>query len=331
MDSNVVNNFVKVSQEHTHVVVKGAGGLQGLPGPAGAGLKIDGSVDTYSELPHHLVPEDAGVAYFVQEDGLLYVWSGTKWPEEGEGAQFQGPRGVQGIQGEQGVPGEPGADGEPGPRGPEGFSPTVTTEDIEAGIRINITNRSGTTSTDIDYRTIPDGVITTSKLNDSAVTTSKIAAGAVTTAKIGSGAVTDTNIDWSTFDTGWLDCPYASGYTTTSNTEWPKLQARICGKMLYLRGGVSPTGSGRFTVNTEVKVASLPDSIKTIFVNKAAGCHYQSCGRCASSGLSLWTILGSDVGLGNTGDISVITGYMLGGATTGPRWASAGLFAIPLY
>jgi hypothetical protein len=108
MDSNVVNNFVKVSQEHTHVVVKGAGGLQGLPGPAGAGLKIDGSVDTYSELPHHLVPEDAGVAYFVQEDGLLYVWSGTKWPEEGEGAQFQGPRGVQGVQGEQGDPGEPG-------------------------------------------------------------------------------------------------------------------------------------------------------------------------------------------------------------------------------
>lgn len=184
MDSNVVNNFVKVSQEHTHVVVKGAGGLQGLPGPAGAGLKIDGSVDTYSELPHHLVPEDAGVAYFVQEDGLLYVWSGTKWPEEGEGAQFQGPRGVQGIQGEQGVPGEPGADGEPGPRGPDGFSPTVTTEDIEAGIRINITNKSGTTSTDIDYRTIPDGVITTSKLNDGAVTTSKIANSAVTSAKI---------------------------------------------------------------------------------------------------------------------------------------------------
>lgn len=41
MDPNVVNNLVKVSQEHTHVIVKGAGGLQGLPGPAGAGLKID--------------------------------------------------------------------------------------------------------------------------------------------------------------------------------------------------------------------------------------------------------------------------------------------------
>lgn len=103
---NVVNNFVRVTQEHKHIVVKGAGGLQGLPGPAGAGLKIDGSVDTYSDLPHHLTPSDAGVAYFVQADGLLYIWTGERWPEEGQGAQFQGPRGIQGP---------PGQDGEPGP------------------------------------------------------------------------------------------------------------------------------------------------------------------------------------------------------------------------
>jgi hypothetical protein len=37
---------------------------------------------------------------------LLYVWTGERWPTEGEGAQFQGPRGIQGP---------PGANGEPGP------------------------------------------------------------------------------------------------------------------------------------------------------------------------------------------------------------------------
>ena len=182
MQPNVVNNLVKVSQEHTHVIVKGAGGLQGLPGPAGAGLNIDGSVDTYSDLPHHLTPSDAGVAYFVQADGLLYIWTGERWPEEGQGAQFQGPRGIQGP---------PGQDVE---RCPEGFSPVVTTEDIEDGIRINITNKTGTTSTDIDYKNIPDGVITTAKLADDAVTTAKIADDAVQTASISDGAVTASKI-----------------------------------------------------------------------------------------------------------------------------------------
>ena len=191
MNPNVVNNLVKVSQEHTHVVVKGAGGLQGLPGPAGAGLKIDGSVDTYSDLPHHLTPSDAGVAYFVQADGLLYVWSGARWPEEGSGAQFQGPRGIQGPQGEKGDTGATGATGQTGPAGADGFTPTVETEEIEDGIRINITNKSGTTSTDIDYKNIPDGVITTAKLADDAVTNGKLA----------DEAVADSNVDWDNMGT----------------------------------------------------------------------------------------------------------------------------------
>lgn len=184
MQPNVVNNLVKVSQEHTHVVVKGAGGLQGLPGPAGAGLQIDGSVNTYAELPQRLSESDAGTAYFVQADGLLYIWSGTRWPAEGEGATFQGPRGIQGPPGRDGEKGEPGEPGQDGERGPAGFSPVVTTEDIEDGIRINITNKTGTTSTDIDYKNIPDGVITTAKLADGAVTTGKINADAVTAPKI---------------------------------------------------------------------------------------------------------------------------------------------------
>jgi len=194
MQPNAVNNFVKVSQEHNHVVVKNAGGLRGLPGPAGAGLEIDGSVDNYSDLPHHLSESDAGVAYFVQADGLLYVWSGTKWPEEGEGAQFQGPRGIQGPQGVPGEPGEQGEKGDPGTPGADGFSPIITTETISGGIRINITDKNGTQSVDIDYKNIPDGAISTAKLANGAVTTNKLGSGAVTTDKLGSGAVTNAKI-----------------------------------------------------------------------------------------------------------------------------------------
>ena len=102
MDQNVVNNFVKVYQEHKHVVVKDAGGLRGLQGPAGAGLEITGSVDTYNQLPYDLQPEDAGKAYFVQSDGKLYVWSGSRWPADGEGSAFQGPRGFTGARGDTG-------------------------------------------------------------------------------------------------------------------------------------------------------------------------------------------------------------------------------------
>lgn len=176
-----VNSLVKVYQEHTHVVVTGAGGLRGLQGPPGAGLIINGSVATYADLPTHLTESDAGAAYFVQADGLLYIWSGTRWPAEGEGAEFQGPRGIQGPKGDKGDTGEKG---DTGAAGADGFTPVVTTQDIADGIRINITNKTGSTSTDIDYKNIPDGEITTAKIADSAVTTAKINSSAVTAPKI---------------------------------------------------------------------------------------------------------------------------------------------------
>lgn len=69
-------------------------GLKGEKGDPGAGLSISGSVDTYSELPSNLTESDAGTAYFVQADGKLYVWSGSSWPADGDGAQFQGPAGT---------------------------------------------------------------------------------------------------------------------------------------------------------------------------------------------------------------------------------------------
>ena len=193
----MTQNFVKVSQEHKHIVVKNAGGLrgvagpqgiQGIPGPAGergpagiqgergpageagpagiqgergpagergetgatgpqgpagpagAGLVITGSVDTYAELPNNLGPSDAGKAYFVQADGKLYVWSGTSWPAEGEGAQFEGPQGPTGAT---------GATGQTGPAGADGYSPTATVAKSGDTATITITDKNGTTTAQV--------------------------------------------------------------------------------------------------------------------------------------------------------------------------------------
>lgn len=193
----MTQNFVKVSQEHKHIVVKNAGGLRGLPGPqgiqgipgpagergpvgvqgergpageagpagpagergpagekgetgatgpqgpagpAGAGLVISGSVDTYAELPSGLGPSDAGKAYFVQADGKLYVWTGTAWPADGEGAQFEGPQGPTGAT---------GATGQTGPAGADGYSPTATVSKSGDTATITITDKNGTTTAQV--------------------------------------------------------------------------------------------------------------------------------------------------------------------------------------
>jgi len=93
---------------------KGDTGDQGPQGEAGAGLRIEGSVPTYEELPDDLDEGDAGTAYFVEEDGKLYIWTGTQWPDQGEGSAFQGPKGDTGATGEAGAKGDTG---DTGPRG----------------------------------------------------------------------------------------------------------------------------------------------------------------------------------------------------------------------
>ena len=95
-------------------------GLKGEKGDPGAGLSISGSVNTYSELPSNLTESDAGTAYFVQADGKLYVWSGTSWPADGDGAQFQGPAGPQGPKGDKGEQGPAGPKGDKGDTGAQG-------------------------------------------------------------------------------------------------------------------------------------------------------------------------------------------------------------------
>lgn len=118
--------------------IRGPQGPQGVQGPAGPagedgkGISIAGSAATYAALPTGLGPADAGKGYLVDADGLLYIWSGTAFPADGNGVAFkgdpgpqgpqgeQGPQGIQGPQGPKGDTGNTGADGPPGPQGAQG-------------------------------------------------------------------------------------------------------------------------------------------------------------------------------------------------------------------
>ena len=98
----------------------GPEGPRGDTGATGTGIEIAGSTPSYTELQAiaaGLGPADAGRAY--ECGGLLYVWSGTEFPPEGEGAVFRGPTGPEGPAGPTGPQGEPGV-GLVGPEGPPG-------------------------------------------------------------------------------------------------------------------------------------------------------------------------------------------------------------------
>lgn len=75
---------------------------KGDKGDKGDGLQINQIVANYAALPSDKGPDDSGWSVWVQDEGALYIWSGTAWPAEGAGAHLQGE---QGIQGEPGDPG----------------------------------------------------------------------------------------------------------------------------------------------------------------------------------------------------------------------------------
>ncbi|MDD0946343.1 hypothetical protein LOD57_12960, partial [Xylella fastidiosa subsp. multiplex] len=51
------------------------------------GIVLAGVVADYAHLPHTLT---AGAAYFVSDDGLIYVYDGSAWPAEGDGIDLRG-------------------------------------------------------------------------------------------------------------------------------------------------------------------------------------------------------------------------------------------------
>ena len=135
--------------------------------------------------------------------------------------------------------------------------------------------------------------ITSSQIADNAITGTynvgfggNIALDSIGTANLANNTVTVSKME----DTGWLDCPYESGYKASTNTNWSKLQARVVASVLYLRGGVSKT-SGSFADKQEVQVASLPSTITNMLTNDS---NANAIGRAQNFTLSAWTITGTN-------------------------------------
>lgn len=127
--------------------------------------------------------------------------------------------------------------------------------------------------------------IGTGNINNGAITSDKLGAGAVTAGKIGTKAVKDENIDWTSMDTGWLNCTYKSTYYEYGPTDQGlpgPLQVRVKAGIIYLRGTVGCTGA--WPLNIPASVATLPSSITPL--NKPLVCS----GRCSQEGVSWWQI-----------------------------------------
>lgn len=194
------NNVVEFNPQKAQFYIKNLGGPKGAKGDKGdpgAGLRITGTVATYEDLPTNLVYNDAGEAYFVREDGKLYIWTGYDWPAKGEGSNFEGP------QGEQGVPGRNGTDGKDGT---DGFSPVATVAQVGAGARISITDKNGTTTADVAGFVVDDSLSNSStnpvqnKVVKGALDGKQdtLGAGDITTNLVANEAIISSKIDWST-------------------------------------------------------------------------------------------------------------------------------------
>jgi len=90
------------------------GGIMGPTGPQGVSITLKGSVATYANLATISPPPAVNDAWVVQDEGDLYVWTGTAWNNVG---QIVGPIGPTGPQGPVGPTGPTGVQGVTGPTG----------------------------------------------------------------------------------------------------------------------------------------------------------------------------------------------------------------------
>lgn len=127
----------------TKLVIDGATGpdLRGPAGKDGSSLTLSGSVANYASLPTGLTAADAGKAWIVNSDGLMYTWSGSAFPASGQGVAVKGPKGDDGHSPALAWSGTKlTVDGVPGPdlKGPAGTSPatpafTTSATTLDAG------------------------------------------------------------------------------------------------------------------------------------------------------------------------------------------------------
>lgn len=97
---------------------QGPAGPTGPQGQAGASVTLKGSVNALAELP--ATNNQVGDSFINQEDGNLYVWTGTQWFDAGQIVGPTGPTGPQGLQGPQGPEGQTGPQGIQGIQGIQG-------------------------------------------------------------------------------------------------------------------------------------------------------------------------------------------------------------------
>ncbi|MES1927554.1 collagen-like protein [Salinisphaera sp. T31B1] len=141
---------------------QGEQGPKGAPGEDGAGIQIAGSVADYASLPTGLGAEDSGQGYLVESDGLLYIWTGSNFPADGNGVSFRGPMGEQGEQGPKGDKGDTGATGPKGDTGNAGADGTAATINVgntstlAAGSSATVSNTGNSTAAVFDFG-IPAG------------------------------------------------------------------------------------------------------------------------------------------------------------------------------
>lgn len=132
----------------------GRDGDQGPQGEPGIGIKYKDDVETYAQLP--TAGNVVGDAYYVNEDGLLYIYGETGFPDNGDGIQYRGPQGPQGVPGVDGKDGEQGLQGIPGAPGTAATITVGTVTTGAAGTDVIITNSGTATAAKINF-TVPKG------------------------------------------------------------------------------------------------------------------------------------------------------------------------------
>lgn len=132
----------------------GRDGEQGPQGEPGIGIKYKDDVETYAQLP--TAGNIVGDAYYVNEDGLLYIYGETGFPDNGDGIQYRGPQGPQGVPGVDGKDGEQGLQGIPGAPGTAATIAIGTVTTGEPGSNASVIN-VGTDTEAVLAVTIPRG------------------------------------------------------------------------------------------------------------------------------------------------------------------------------